>query len=72
MTSVSPALSLSAGESSGSQPLEPHWIAAASPDHQSLSCWTAPVHKETVTSVLIQLLSHSRLSEEDYLLSQLN
>ena len=29
LTSESPVLSLSAGESSGSQPLEPHWIAAA-------------------------------------------
>ena len=57
LTSVSPALSLSAGDSSGSQPLEPHWIAAASPDHQSPSCWTAPVHRETVSSPMFTVSS---------------
>ena len=50
LTSVSPALSLSAGEPSESQPLEPHWIAVASPNHQSPSYWTAPVHREAVSS----------------------
>ena len=74
LASVSPAWSLSAGESSGSQPLEPHWIAAASADPQSPSCWTAPVHSDVVNipNGQSQLLSHIRLSDEDYLLSQLS
>ena len=34
--------SLSAGEPFGIQPLESHWIGAASADSQLSSCWTAP------------------------------
>ena len=70
---MSPARSLSAGESSGSQPLEPHWIAAASADPQSPSCWTAPVHSDIVNIPVVRVSSclTYRLSDEDYLLSQL-
>ena len=42
-----PAPHSSAPTSSGIQPLESHWIVAATPTHVSLSCWTAP----TQTSV---------------------
>ena len=57
LPSVSPAQSLSAGESSGSQPLEPHWIAAASADPQSPSCWTAPVHSDIVNIPMVTVSS---------------
>ena len=48
LPSVSPAQNLSAGESSESQPLQSHWIAAPSSDPQSPFCWTAPVHTDIV------------------------
>ena len=58
MTSVAPALSFSAGESPGNQPLEPHWIAAASPD-QSPSCWTDPAERQSVAIVATSVSSRN-------------
>ena len=57
LVSVTPAWGPSDGESFGSQPLEPYWIAAAFSDPQSPSCWTPPVHSHIVNIPMFEVSS---------------